>query len=111
MVMSVLIAQSLRDFIGIRRRSRGEAVTSGDEDRKQRNLLIVEGHLAFGFVAMLCALLLMYKLTEGSKHLLIFMAAGVFIVALMETRFYKKAVLVGAVFAYLFTYRAVDGSL
>ena len=107
-VMSVLIAQSLRDFIGIRRHSRGEAKTSGDESRKQRNMLIVEGHLAFCFAAMFFALLLMYKLTEGSKHLLTFMAAGVFIVALMDTRFYKKAVLIGAVFAYLYTYKAVD---
>ena len=107
-MMAVLIIQSLRDFIGIRHRRREGAATPEDEDSKQRNMLIVEGHLAFCFVAMLFALLLMYKLTEGSKHLLTFMAAGLFIVALMETGFYKKAVLVGAVFAYLYTYKAVD---
>lgn len=70
--------------------------------------LIIEAHLAFSFVAMLFALLLMYKLTEGSKHLLTFMAAAVFIIALMETKFYKKTVAVGAVFAYFFFYMALD---
>ena len=107
-VMAVLVVQSLRDFMRLRRRDKEGAKTSQKEDCQLRNMLIVEGHLAFSFVAMLFALLLMYKLTEGSKHLLTFMAAGLFIVALMETRFYKKAVLVGAVFAFFYTYKAVD---
>lgn len=70
--------------------------------------LLIEGHLAFCYVGMLIALLLMYKLTEGSKHLLTFMAVGIFVVSLMETKTYKKAVLVGAVFAYLYSYKAVS---
>lgn len=107
-MMAVLIGQSLRDFMRIRRRNKEGATESKNEDRRLGNMLIVEGHLAFCFVAMLFALLLMYKLTEGSKHLLTFMAAGLFIVALMETRYYKKAVLVGAVFAFFYTYKAVD---
>lgn len=50
------------------------------------------------------ALLLMYKLTEGSRHLMIFLAAAVFVIAWMDTVFYKKAVLVGVTFAYFFAY-------
>ena len=69
---------------------------------------MVESHLAFSFVGMLFALLLMYKLTEGSKHLLTFIAAGIFVISLMRTRFYKKAVLVGATFAYLYSFMALD---
>lgn len=65
-------------------------------------------HMAFCFLGMLVALLLMYKLTEGSKHLLTFMAAGIFLISLMETRYYKKVALIGIVFAYLFTYKALD---
>lgn len=76
--------------------------------RRMENRLLIEGHLAFCFVGMLFALLLMYKLTEGSKHLLTFIAAGIFVVSLMETRFYKKAMILGAVFAYLYSYKAVD---
>ena len=73
-----------------------------------RSRLIIQGHLLFSFIAMLFALLLMYKLTEGSKHLLTFMAAGIFVVSLMETRYFKKAVLLGATFAYLYLYMAVN---
>lgn len=77
--------------------------------RKQHTVLLVpEVHLAVSFVGMLFALLLMYKLTEGSKHLLTFMAVAVFVVSLMDTRFFKKAVLLGACFAYLYTYKAAD---
>ena len=54
---------------------------------------------------MWMALLLMYKMKEGSKHLLTFMAVGILVVALMETRFYKKAMIVGALCIYLFWYR------
>ena len=57
---------------------------------------------------MLFALLLMYKLTEGSKHLLTFMAAAVFVTAWMETAFYKKAVVLGVTFAYFFFYMGLD---
>lgn len=79
-----------------------------DEKRESNHMLLVEAHLALCFVGMLFALLLMYKLTEGSKHLLTFMAVGIFVISLMKTRFYKKAVLVGAVFAYLYSYMAAD---
>lgn len=66
--------------------------------------MVIEIHLAFSFIAMLFALLLMYKLTEGSRHLMIFLAAAVFVIAWMDTVFYKKAVLVGVTFAYFFAY-------
>lgn len=97
-MMAVLLWQSWTDFWKLRK----------TKDRKVENRFILEVHLAFSFVGMLFALLLMYKLTEGSKHLLTFMAAGVFVVSLMETKFYKKAVIIGAVFAYLYTYKAVE---
>lgn len=106
--MAVLLWQSAADAGKLRRMRR----QLSEEDLQKRNALrgqlTAEAHLAFSFVGMLFALLLMYKLTEGSKHLLTFMAVGVFVVSLMETRFYKKAVILGAVFAYLYTYKAVD---
>jgi len=95
--MLVLLGQSFADY---RRLRKG--------NKKVFDWLIIEAHLALSFVAMLFALLLMYKLTEGSKHLLTFMAVAVFIIALMETKFFKKAVLVGVTFAYFYTVMAVD---
>ena len=101
-MLCILLVQGIRDFMAFRR---GRKTAGTDQNCRQ---LIVEVHLAFSFVAMLFALLLMYKLTEGSKHLLTFMAAGIFVVALMETRFYQKAVLLGITFVYFFSYMAVD---
>lgn len=70
--------------------------------RKRKNQALVYGYLAFCFFGMWMALLLMYKMKEGSKHLLTFMAAGIFVIAMMETRYYKKAMLLGALCIYLF---------
>lgn len=104
--MAVLAVQSVRDW----RRYRRMAGEKGQEDWRKAlgRWLVIEAHLAFSFVAMLVALLLMYKLTEGSKHLLTFMAAAIFVIALMDTGFYKKAVLVGGTFAYFYIHMAVD---
>ena len=98
--MAVLLWQSIVD-LGRWNRTKRTA-------QAQTAQLIVEAHMAISFVGMLFALLLMYKLTEGSKHLLTFMAAAVFVVSLMDTRFFKKAVLLGACFVFLYSYRATD---
>ena len=73
--------------------------------KKRKKQALLNGYLAFCFFSMWMALLLMYKMKEGSKHLLTFMAVGILAVALMETRFYKKAVVIGALCVYLFWYR------
>ena len=105
--MAVLVWQSVADARKLKRLKRAEKIDWA-EQTNLRAQLTAEVHLAFSFVGMLFALLLMYKLTEGSKHLLTFMAVGVFVVAMMETKFYKKAVLLGAVFAYLYIHMAVN---
>ncbi len=73
--------------------------------KKRKKKALLNGYLAFCFFSMWMALLLMYKMKEGSKHLLTFMAVGILVVAMMETRFYKKAVVIGALCVYLFWYR------
>lgn len=102
-MLLVLLGQSVKDLFSLRRSGRGS--DSGEALKKQ---LIIEGHFVISLIAMLFALLLMYKLTEGSKHLLTFMAAGVFLTGILETRYYKKAVLIGVTFAYFYSYMAVD---
>lgn len=104
--MAVLLAQSLADFRKLRGLRRSDA--QEQEQSRVQKQLILEAHLAFSCVAMTFALLLMYKLTEGSKHLLTFIAAAVFVIARMETRYFKKAMLTGVVFAYLYSYMAVN---
>lgn len=97
-MLCVLLWQTVSDWRKWKREKR----------RETERILAVEAHLAFSFIAMLFALLLMYKLTEGSKHLLTFLAAGIFVVSMMETRYFKKAVLLGVTFAYFYSYMAVD---
>ena len=81
----------------------------GDEKIKEAEpVVVIQGHLLFSFVAMLTAVLLMYKLTEGSRHLLTFMAAGIFVIGMMETRYFKKTVFLGVTLAYLLNHMAVD---
>lgn len=102
--MAILLWQTGSDFLRQRKANREQE----KEQQKKDSFLIIEAHLALCFVAMLFALLLMYKLTEGSKHLLTFMAAGLFIISLMRTRFFKKAMLLGAAFAFFYSYMAVS---
>ncbi len=113
-LLCVLAGQSILDFRrfkALNRASEDSAVRDEEDVAVRRgiyNRLVIQVHLAFSFVAMFFALLLMYKLEEGSRHLLTFMAAGIFVIALMETRYFKKAVLVGVTFAYFYSYMAAD---
>lgn len=65
-------------------------------------------HMAFCFVGMFFAILLMYKITEGSRHLIAFMGTGIFLVGLMKTKTFKKAVIVAAVCVYFFSMKGTD---
>ncbi len=109
-LLAVLTVQTIVDFLWWWKRRKAENLSEKETSEKQgrMKLLWVEGHLAFCFVGMLFALLLMYKLTEGSKHLLTFMAVAVFVVSLMRTKFYEKMLFVGVTFLYFYIYMAVD---
>lgn len=102
-VFLLLIYQSLRDFLLLRRRRR-----TGEASEEIYGQLVLEGHLTIAFLGMLGAQLLMYNFYDGCKHLLTFLALSVFVVGMMRTVYFKKAVLVGAVFAWFFLYRG-DG--
>lgn len=73
-----------------------------DELRLDAGVFTVQCHLLISFVGMFFALLLMYKLTEGSKHLLTFVVAGIFVICLMESRYFGKTILLGVFFLYFY---------
>lgn len=126
LLLLILLVQSFLDIRTLRRAKRAERIVMEPEDknvreavfgaftltedrRKElRDQLVIEVHFALSLIAMLFAHLLMYKMVEGSKHFLTFIAAGIFIVSMLETRYYKKAVLLGAAFLYLYSYKAVE---
>lgn len=99
----VLLYQSVRDFAALRMCRR-----KGEDPGALFGQLVLEGHLAFAFLGMLGAQLLMYNFFDGCKHLLTFLAVGVFLVGGMRTAYFKKAVLTAAVFAYFFFWQG-DG--
>ena len=113
-IFCVLAGQSILDWRRFRMLGRAseDSVVRDEENvakrRKLYNRLVIQIHLTFSFVAMFFALLLMYKLEEGSRHLLTFITAGIFVIALMDTRYFKKVVLVGVAFAYFYSYMAVE---
>ncbi len=76
--------------------------------KKKPKQSIFYGYCSLCFVGMWIALLLMYKMKEGSKHLLTFIVGGLFVVCLMETKFFKKMVVIGFASVLLFTMTPVD---
>ena len=126
LLLGILLVQSYLDIRKLRRAKKAARIVMKPADDKVReailgpvmlteekrkdlqNRLIIELHFAFSLIAMLFAHLLMYKMVEGSKHFLTFIAAGIFIVSMLETKYYKKAVLLGAAFLYLYSYKAVE---
>lgn len=82
--------------------------------KKEKKRFVFNLHLLFCFVGMLTALLLMYKMQEGSKHLLTFVAAGIYGVSLADFKTAGKrrtegimAAAVVAVFLLLFLFTPV----
>jgi len=76
--------------------------------RKEYKSALVFGHYAFSCFAMWMALLLMYKMQEGSKHLLTFIAAGLFAMAMMKVKGSLQVIICSIVFVYLYFFMAVD---
>ena len=106
-----LAAQCAGDWAGRRRPDRG--ADGGDSlGGAAQGGAVARIHLALCFLAMLPALLLMYKTIEGSRHLLTFMAALIFLIPLAEAGAWRRtacvAACLGAAFAYLYIYRAAD---
>lgn len=110
LLLAILLVQSILDIRTLRRTQWAErgVMEPADEKKVLKNQVIIEVHFALSLIAMLFAHLLMYKMVEGSKHFLTFIAAGIFIVSMLQTRYYKKAVLLGAAFLYLYSYKAVE---
>ncbi len=64
--------------------------------RKAFRESVLYGHLFLSFLAMWMALLLMYKMQEGSKHLLTFIAVGIFPLSMMKNGKSRKAEAAGS---------------
>ena len=72
------------------------------ENVNGKEFVVAELHLIFACIGMLIALLLAYSLNDGSRHLLTFIAAGIFLISLMENKYWGKPILLGLSFIYLY---------
>lgn len=99
-MMAIFAVRSIIDIVNYR---------SGDKDKKEKlknegllKRIVIEVNYFVIMVGMLFALLLMYKLEEGSKHLLTFIAGGVFLMAVMTNKAFVKYIVFAVVCVYLF---------
>jgi len=81
-----------------------------DWRKKRWNQLQLHLPLAICHLAMLEAILLMYKLGEGGRHLLTYIAGSIFVISIMEAKFYRKAIFTAVIFAYLFLIMEPDAN-
>lgn len=67
---------------------------------------ILCGHGALAFIGMWMALLLMYGMKDGSKHLLTFIVVSIFLVSFMETKYFVNTAVLGVLCVYFFFVKA-----
>lgn len=114
LLLCILAGQSILDWRRFRALDRAskDSVVRDEENvagrRKLYNRLVVQLHLAISFTAVFFVLLLMCGSEEGSMYLMTLMAAGVFVVALMDTKYFVKAALLGLSFVWLYSHMAAD---
>lgn len=105
-MMLILIVEAIvniRELI----KSKSAGKDENKADTCERDL-VLSLHLSFSFVAMLFAIILMYKLTEGSKHMLTFVVMGIFAICLMKSKYYLKTIIMSVVFIYFYIFMAID---
>ena len=101
-VILMLTWQSLCDLIDWRKEVKSQNAV------KTRALLGIEIHLLISCFGMLFMILMAYKINEGSRHLLTFIVAGIFVILLMENKYFLKPVILGILFFYLFVLMAKE---
>ena len=92
----IMLIRFVLDIIGYKK----------DKKTENKNKLIIEGHFLFVMFGMFSAIVLMYKLTEGSKHLLTFLALGVFLLTLFHGKYYIENIVLVLAFSFFFIIKA-----
>ena len=75
---------------------------------KRETEWILCGHGVLAFIGMWMALLLMYGMKDGSKHLLTFIIVGIFLISILETKYYVNTAVLGVLCVYFFFVKAVN---
>lgn len=74
-----------------------------------RNIVLESSQLLF-FAVMLLAIFVLYQMTEGSRHILVFLISFILVEVMRDDRSLEKNILILAVFIFLFIVRYDDAS-
>ncbi len=70
--------------------------------KKRKKEFLLHGFLTGSFVVVLLALFLMYQLMAGSRHFVVFITMGFFVISRMEGKWFGKILLTGALFSIIY---------
>lgn len=101
--MLLLFVWLLSDLIKAKRQD-------GIQDKNLVRNIVLESSLLFCFVIMLFAIIVLYQIPEGSRHILVFLIGFIIGGAMRDDNSLKKTLLVMAAFVYLFVIKHDDAS-
>ena len=73
---------------------------------KKKTEALLFGHVVFCFTGMLGAMLLMYLLHDGKRHLMTFVVIAIFLLSIAEWKQYVKVAILGVLCIYLYGIKA-----
>ncbi len=76
--------------------------TVAEAMKKKKSAAKLCGYFAISFPVILTAFFLMYHLLAGSRHLLVFITMGIFVISIMEERYYIRTILVSLALLFFF---------
>lgn len=103
-VMLLLFIWLLLDLVKIRRQKE-------NIDNTIMQNIVLESSQLLAFVIMMLAVIVLYAIVEGSRHILAFLIGFILVAAMRDDRSLEKNILTLAAFAYLFVVKYDEASL
>lgn len=76
--------------------------TAADAFQKRKKEFLLHGFLTGSFLVVLTALFLMYQLMAGSRHFVVFITMGVFVISRMDGRWYGRLLVTGLLLSLVY---------
>ena len=102
--MLLLFIWLLLDLVKIRRQKESM-------DKTIIENIVMESSQLLAFVIMMLAIIVLYAIVEGSRHILVFLIGFIFVATMRDDRSLEKNILILAAFIYLFVVKYDEVSL
>lgn len=83
---------------------------NGIQNKNVVKQTVPEASLLIFFIVMLLAIIVLYQIPEGSRHILVFVLSFIIVGAMRDNRLMGKNLLIMIIFAYLFVIKYDDAS-